>query len=280
MPKVVIPGPLLPSDPFVVQNGLQAHRVWMGVKAWVWDPVGQGNPRVAQEQLLVVTSAGLLVLSRSGVEALRWHAISGLEAKRRGFQGLLKVVVVQDGVPTVRTWSTKREIAVALADLLNRERTEAMAVPAQPNGSDGAPASWPPQPSFTYKPPKRRRWPYVVAGVVVVFGVIDALAPNESTVTPIASKAEGCQRFVDEMTAIAQNFEDDSVAMRRLADLRDASRDVDPLLASDLQNIIDSDGSAGVTAETQVILRRCIAGGYVTQAHLVPLMEAVNEAIR
>lgn len=99
-------------------------------------------------------------------------------------------------------------------------------------------------------------------------------APALQPVAAVTSPANGCDRFLALLSGMLRDKADDAEGARRFAQLRDAARENDPLLASDLQDVIDADSAAEVSASAQIIVRRCVAAGHLTPAEVQELAAA------
>lgn len=140
------------------------------------------------------------------------------------------------------------------------------------------------------KPPKPahrgRNIALAVAGLVVaslIASEVQAYRDDEADlalepVAAVVDPADGCKRFLAVMTGVLLDKTDNSEADRRIAQLRDAARANDGVLASDLQNLMDAGSSAEVSAVGQVIVRRCVAAGHLTTAEVQRLTAAGLEA--
>jgi hypothetical protein len=124
----------------------------------------------------------------------------------------------------------------------------------------------------------------VIGGLLVagfVASEVDAFreAPALRPVAAVSDPADGCQRFLALFSGLLRDKPDDAEAERQFEQLRDAARDNDPLLASDMQDILNGDGAADVSAATQIIVRRCAAAGHITQDDVNRLGAAAMSAM-
>jgi hypothetical protein len=124
----------------------------------------------------------------------------------------------------------------------------------------------------------------VIAALVVASFVASEIgtfreAPALQPVASVSDPADGCQRFLALFSGLLRDKPDDAEAERRFEQLWDAARDNDPLLASDIQDILNGDGAADVSAGSQIIVRRCAAAGHITQDDVRRLGEAAMSAI-
>jgi hypothetical protein len=86
-------------------------------------------------------------------------------------------------------------------------------------------------------------------------------------VPAISNPDQGCDVFMETIYQITAQGMTDTEATPSLQALVAASREHDPLLASDVQSMIGAPSST-VSAQAQVILRRCVSGGYMTVAEV------------
>ena len=161
---------------------------------------------------------------------------------------------------------------------------------AQVEPPAGAPGQRPQQEVGGTLPPKARRvgrtWALVIGGLVAasfVASEVQASRDDPGTapqpVAAVSNPADGCQRFLSLFTGLLRDKPDDGEADRRVQQLRDAAREDDPLLASDLQDMLNADSGAEVSAAAQIIVRRCGAAGHVTQEDVNRLGAAAMSAI-
>jgi hypothetical protein len=122
-----------------------------------------------------------------------------------------------------------------------------------------------------------------LAAATFVASEVDAFrenpAPALQPVASVSDPADGCQRFLALFSGLLRDKPDDAEAERRFEQLRDAARDNDPLLASDMQDILNGDGAADASAATQIIVRRCAAAGHITQDDVNRLGAAARSAV-
>jgi hypothetical protein len=124
----------------------------------------------------------------------------------------------------------------------------------------------------------------VIGGLLVagfVASEVDAFrgAPALQPVASVSDPADGCQRFLALFSGLLREKPNEAEAERRFEQLRDAARDNDPLLASDMQDILNGDSAADVSASAQIIVRRCVAAGHITQDDVSRLGAAAMSAI-
>jgi hypothetical protein len=122
-----------------------------------------------------------------------------------------------------------------------------------------------------------------LAAATLVASEVDALrenpAPALQPVASVSDPADGCQRFLALFSGLLRDKPNEAEAERRFEQLRDAARDNDPLLASDMQDILNGDNAADVSAATQIIVRRCGAAGHITQDDVNMLGAAAMSAM-
>jgi Protein of unknown function (DUF2510) len=117
----------------------------------------------------------------------------------------------------------------------------------------------------------------LIEGVHALQGSTNAPAVKQDVVV---DPADGCQRVYDLLMSIYVQvpIPSDDAVIGEFAGLRDAARANDPVLASDLQSLIDSKNATEASNATGIILRRCVAAGHITQEQLIPLGDAAKAA--
>jgi hypothetical protein len=101
-------------------------------------------------------------------------------------------------------------------------------------------------------------------------------APASEKQEVVVDPADGCQRIYDLTMYIYQQEPSNDVLMPKFRGLHDAAKANDPLLASDLQDIIDSTNATEVSNATGVIFRRCVFGEHITQEQMATLADAAK----
>jgi hypothetical protein len=128
--------------------------------------------------------------------------------------------------------------------------------------------------------PRGRIVGLVVAAVLGISFLAAVAAERESStsdlepVAAVTGPADGCARFLDLTVEIIEEKLDDDAADARYARLQRAAQTSDILLAGDLQDIRDADSAADVSAASQIIMRRCIAAGHLTQSDVQRILTA------
>ncbi len=163
---------------------------------------------------------------------------------------------------------------------------------ARPEPPPCAPPAPPPQREGSGRlPPKARgrgrTVTLVVGGLIaasLVASEVAAFREDQGPALPpvvasVSDPAEGCQRFLSLVTGLLRDKPNDRESDRRFEQLRDAARDNDPLLASDVQDMLNGDSAADVSAASQIILRRCGAAGHITLGDVDRLGGAASAAI-
>lgn len=123
----------------------------------------------------------------------------------------------------------------------------------------------------------------VLAVSITIGAVVDTFGMathNEETVSQqaISDRADGCNRFVDFIVQSIDERWNNQQAAAHARGLRDAARGVDDLLASDMNDIVIASNAADVSATGQIVLRRCDAGGYISDEQRQRVGEAAARA--
>ena len=146
-------------------------------------------------------------------------------------------------------------------------------------------------PVASTSPPARKRNSgkivMIVLAVLFVPGILISMGQQlqGESVEPqdaVIDVADGCQRTYDLLLEMSSQrpIPSDAEVMPHLRGLRDAAKANDPLLASDLQNMIDAENATESSNATGVIMRRCIGAGHITEDQVAVMVEAARRVVQ
>lgn len=108
-------------------------------------------------------------------------------------------------------------------------------------------------------------------------------SPSALSTSPsytISGPSEGCDRFIATMETVIVDRLSNAEAFPAVRELQQAAQANDPFLASDLGDLLEAHNATESSNATQVIVRRCIAIGALTQAEVQEWGDRVLGSLR